>query len=123
MAGVRTPFFLVDEALIRKNGAILKDVAERAGCKILLAQKAFSMFSMYPLLREYLAGTTASGLYEARLGREEFGGRRMCFPLHIEKMNWMKFLKYATILFLIRSASGNGFGKKRGKAGKALESG
>lgn len=79
MAAVRTPFFLVDEALIRKNGAILKDVAERAGCKILLAQKAFSMFSMYPLLREYLAGTTASGLYEARLGREEFGGETHVF--------------------------------------------
>ena len=65
---LRTPYFLVDEARLMHNLEILRDVQERAGCKILLAQKAFSMFSVYPLLRQYLAGSTASGLYEARLG-------------------------------------------------------
>lgn len=70
-----SPAYVVDERLVQRNLGILKDVSERAGCKILLAQKAFSMFSLYPLLREGgLAGTAASGLYEARLGREEMGG-------------------------------------------------
>ena len=76
---LKTPYFLVDETLLRKNLEILKDVSQRSGCKILLAQKAFSMFSVYPLLRQYLAGTTASGLYEARLGKEEFGGETHVF--------------------------------------------
>ena len=71
---VSTPYFVVDERRLLHNLEILKQVAEESGCKILLAQKAFSMFSVYPLLRKYLCGTTASGLYEARLGKEEFGG-------------------------------------------------
>ena len=70
-----SPAYVVDERLVRRNLGILKDVSERAGCRILLAQKAFSMFSLYPLLWEGgLAGTAASGLYEARLGREEMRG-------------------------------------------------
>ncbi|MEG2000475.1 MAG: carboxynorspermidine decarboxylase [Evtepia sp.] len=70
----RTPYFLVDEARLTHNLELLKEVAQKSGCKILLAQKAFSMFSAYPLLRRYLDGTTASGLYEAILGHETFGG-------------------------------------------------
>ena len=70
-----TPCFLVDENRLVQNLAVLRDVADRTGAKILRAQKAFSdAFGVNPLLREYLAGTTASGLFEARLGREEFGG-------------------------------------------------
>ena len=72
-APVSTPYFLIDEERLRKNLEILKKVQEDTGCRILLAQKAFSTFFAYPLIREYLAGSTASGLYEARLGREEFG--------------------------------------------------
>lgn len=74
ISNVKTPCFIIDERLLRRNGEILKRVQDETGCRILLAQKAFSMYSTYPILREYLAGTTASGLYEARLGREEFGG-------------------------------------------------
>lgn len=66
-----TPCYVVDEALLRNNLKILKSVQDRTGCKILLAQKAFSMYSVYPIISEYLAGTTASGLYEAKLGKEE----------------------------------------------------
>ena len=77
--GIPTPYFLIDEKKLRENLEILREVQEKAGCKILLAQKAFSMFSVYPLLREYLAGSTASGLYEARLGHEEFGGETHVF--------------------------------------------
>ena len=71
---IETPSYLIDEALITHNLEILKSVADRAGCKILLAQKAFSCYALYPLIGRYLSGTTASGLHEARLGKEEMGG-------------------------------------------------
>ena len=70
---LRTPCYVVDEGKLKRNLEILQDVAVQSGCHILLAQKAFSMFSLYPLIGKYLAGTTASGLYEARLGHEEMG--------------------------------------------------
>lgn len=68
-----TPCYVIDEQALIKNLEILKGVQERTGCKILLAQKAFSAFCTYPLISKYLSGTTASGLYEARLGYECFG--------------------------------------------------
>ena len=71
---VPTPAYVIDEAKLIKNLEILKSVQDRTGCKVLLAQKAYSMYATYPLISQYLAGTTASGLYEAKLGREEFGG-------------------------------------------------
>lgn len=74
-----TPCYVVDETLLVKNLEILEQVQERTGCQILLAQKAFSMFSLYPLIGQYLCGTTASGLFEARLGREEMGKENHIF--------------------------------------------
>ena len=71
---IPTPAYVIDEGKLEKNLEILQSVQEKTGCKVLLAQKAFSMYATYPLISRYLAGTTASGLYEARLGREEFGG-------------------------------------------------
>lgn len=74
---VSTPAYVVDEALLVKNLEILKQVREKTGAKILLAQKAFSMYALYPLIGEYLDGTTASGLYEAKLAKEEMGNREV----------------------------------------------
>lgn len=74
---VKTPAYVMDERLLIHNLQILKEVREKTGAKILLAQKAFSMFSVYPLISQYLDGTTASGLYEARLGKEEMGNREV----------------------------------------------
>ena len=74
-----TPCYVVDEEKLIHNLEILKDVASRANCKILLAQKAFSMYALYPLIAKYLDGTTASGLYEARLGKEEMGKENHIF--------------------------------------------
>lgn len=68
---VETPCYVVDERKIIHNMEMLKGVRERTGCKILLAQKAFSMYALYPLMAEYLDGTACSGLYEAKLGAEE----------------------------------------------------
>lgn len=70
---LNTPVYLVDEEKLIHNLTILKDLQDRAGCKVLLAQKAFSMYSVYPLIAKYLTGATASGLYEARLAYEEMG--------------------------------------------------
>ncbi len=72
---VRTPYYLIDEAALERNLKILASVSKRAGVKILLAQKAFSAFDTYPLIAKYLDGTTASGLYEARLAHEEMRGK------------------------------------------------
>lgn len=69
-----TPTYIVDETLLKKNLETLKYVIDQTGCHILLAQKAYSMFSTYPLIGEYLQGTTASSLFEAKLGKEEMKG-------------------------------------------------
>ena len=71
---MKTPAFIIDEKRLRRNCALLGEVKRKAGCKILLAQKAYSAFMTYPVIAEYLDGTTASGLFEARLGKEKFGG-------------------------------------------------
>ena len=70
LSSLPTPCYLLDKAQLRRNGEILLGVQKRTGCKILLAQKAFSNFDCYPVLAPYLAGTEASGLYESRLGKE-----------------------------------------------------
>ena len=74
-----TPCYVINEKKLKENLQILKEVREEAGCKILLAQKAFSCFYEYPLIGQYLDGTTASGLYEARLGKEEMGKENHVF--------------------------------------------
>lgn len=69
-----TPCYVVDEDRLINNLEQLSYVMDRSGCRILLAQKAFAMHSLYPLISRYLCGTAASGLYEAKLGAELFGG-------------------------------------------------
>ena len=72
---LQTPVYVVDELALHRNLETLSGVQRRTGCHILLAQKAFSLFYAYPLIGRYLAGTTASGLFEARLAYEEMPGR------------------------------------------------
>lgn len=69
------PRYIVDEVALTRNLEILASVRERAGVKILLAQKAFSCFELYPLVAKYLDGATASGIFEARLAHEEMPGK------------------------------------------------
>lgn len=73
LQNVPTPCYVVDEKKLKENLTILNRLERESGCHVLLAQKAFSMFSLYPLIGQYISGTTASGLYEARLGYEEMG--------------------------------------------------
>ena len=73
------PRYIIDEAALKRNLGILKHVADAAGVKILLAQKAFSCAATYPLCAQYLAGTTASSLFEAKHGHDNFGGETHVF--------------------------------------------
>ena len=74
LSRVPSPCFVVDEAAVRRNLAVLKDVGDRGGAKVLLALKAFSMWSLADVVGEYLDGVCASGLWEARLAREHYSG-------------------------------------------------
>ncbi len=71
--GIKTPCFIVDEEAVEENLRVLDSIQKRTGAKIILALKAFSMWSMAPLVMKYLHGVCAGSLHEARLGREEFG--------------------------------------------------
>ena len=95
-AALPTPCYLLDEGTLRRNGELLAGVAERTGCRILLAQKAFSNYDCYPLLARYLAGAEASGLYEARLGAEEMPGKEVhVFCAAYRDDEFGKLLQYA----------------------------
>ena len=91
-----TPCFVVDLAALRRNLEILNDVRQRAGVKILLAQKAFSMFSVYPVISAMLDGTCASSPHEARLGREEFGKETHGFAAAYSESDLRELLRYCT---------------------------
>lgn len=117
---IRTPYFLVDERRLRQNLEILKEVSEKAGCKILLAQKAFSMFSVYPLIRQFLAGTTASGLYEARLGAETFGGETHVFSPAYREDEFEEILRYADDIVFNSPNQVKKFAERAKRAGKSI---
>ncbi len=116
----RTPYFVVDEALLRKNLELLRQVQQAAGCKILLAQKAFSMFYAYPLIAEYLCGTTASGLYEARLGKEKFGGETHVFSPAYREDEFEELLRYADHFVFNSPNQLRTFGPRAKEAGKQV---
>ena len=114
-----TPCYLLDENRLVQNLAVLRDVARRTGAKILLAQKAFSMFSVYPLIREYLAGTTASGLYEARLGHEEFGGETHVYAPAYAEGEFREILEYADHIVFNSFTQWKAYGSLARAAGKS----
>lgn len=94
-SGLDTPCFILDRARFRHNGEILKRVQDESGARILLAQKAFAGFGLYPMLRAYLVGTAASGLHEARLGHEEFGGEVHVFSPAYKPAEMTDLLRFA----------------------------
>ncbi len=72
-----TPCYVIDEAALVKNLEILQSVEQKTGCHVLLAQKAFSSYCIYPLIAKYISGTTASGIFEARLAHEEMKNKQI----------------------------------------------
>lgn len=117
---MRTPFFLIDEKKLIRNLEILKKVQDDTGCKILLAQKAFSTYACYPLIRQYLAGTTASGLYEARLGKEEFGGETHVYSPAYREDELKELFTVADHLVFNSPSQLRKYGKRAKAAGKSI---
>lgn len=115
-----TPCYIIDEALLRANLEILADVAQKTGCKILLAQKAFACPATYPLLRRYLSGSTASGLYEARLGAEEFGGEVHIFSPAYQEKDFAEILQYADHLIFNSARQLKQFAPRARAVGKSV---
>lgn len=116
-----TPCYILDEAKLIENGKILKRVQERTGCKILLAQKAFSNYDLYPVIEPYLAGTEASGLYEARLGAEEMPGKEChVFCAAYREDEFDELLQYADHIVFNSPGQLLKFGAKAKAAGKEI---
>lgn len=116
-----TPCYVIEEKKLKDNGRILASVSRNTGCKILLAQKAFSNYDFYSVLSEYLAGTEASGLYEARLGAEEMPEKEVhvfCGAYRDDEFD--ELLQYADHIVFNSPRQLKKFGKKAKKAGKSL---
>lgn len=88
-----SPCYIIYEELLEKNLQMLAEVQRRANCKILLAQKAFSMYYFYPLISKYLSGATASGIYEARLAHEYMQGENHIFSPAYSKVDFPEIVK------------------------------
>ena len=119
-----TPCYVIQEEQLSQNLEILKGVMDRTGCKILLAQKAFSMYEVYPLIAQYLSGTTASGLYEAKLGAEEmgipFGKETHIFSPAYKEEEFEEILTYCDHIVFNSFEQLERFGKRAAEAGKSV---
>lgn len=129
MKKLPTPCYVVDEAKIEQNLEILRGVMDRTGARILLAQKAFSMYALYPLIGKYLCGATASGLYEARLGMEEIVlplGRqgKLCenhvFSPAFREDEFEEILKYCDHIVFNSLSQVEKFGRRAKECGKSV---
>lgn len=116
-----TPAYIIEETQLRRNGEMLAALSEKTGCKILLAQKAFSNYNYYPLLSEYLAGTEASGLYEARLGAEEMPDKEVhVFCGAYREDEFEELLTYADHIVFNSPKQLKKFGKRAKQCGKSV---
>ena len=120
-ARVPTPAYILDEEQLLKNARALSSLAEKTGAKLLLAQKAFSNFDLYPMLSPFLAGTEASGLFEARLGWEEMPGKEVhVFCAGYRERDFEELLEYADHIVFNAPSQLEKFGLRAKKAGKSL---
>ena len=120
-----TPCYVVDENKIEENLKILKGVMERTGARILLAQKAFSMYALYPLIADYLCGAASSGLYEARLCAEEMQTRKKGIENHIyspayKESDFDEILKYCDHIVFNSCRQVDKFAARAKAAGKSI---
>lgn len=112
-----TPCYIIDKAKLQHNLEILSGVQERTGCKILLAQKAFSCYSLYPFIGQYLSGTACSGLFEAKLGAEEMGKENHVFCAGYRQSEMDEIISLCGHIIF------NSFGQMRTYRDKVLSSG
>ena len=119
--GVRTPFYAIDEAMLIRNGKIIKGIQERTNAKILLALKCFSNYDLFSVLEPYIAGTEASGLFEARLGREEMTNKEVhvfCGAYRDDEID--EVLKYADHIVFNSINQLKKYGPKAKALGKSI---
>ena len=95
MKSTDTPYYLIDERNLLRNLKIIRRVREASGAKSVLALKCFSTWSVFGLMRQYLDGTTSSGVYEARLGREKFGGETHAYSVGFSRADVRAVRRYA----------------------------
>jgi carboxynorspermidine decarboxylase len=92
---VDTPYYLIDERRLLRNLRIVRRVREDSGARSVLALKCFSAWSVFGLMREYMDGTTSSGVYEARLGHEKFGGETHAYSVGFSRDDVRAVRRYA----------------------------
>ena len=90
-----SPCFVVDEVAIERNLKILNDVQTRSGAKVLHALKAFSLWQLAPLTQEYLSGTCSSGLHEAKLANEYYGGETHVYSAAFSEADLKQLLTFS----------------------------
>lgn len=118
---IKTPCYVLDETALIKNAELMGKIAEKTGCKMLLAQKAFSNYDCYHLLEPYLAGTEASGLYEARLGAQEMPGKEVhVFCAGYREDEFEELLCFADHIVFNSPSQLLRFGKRAKQAGKSV---
>ena len=96
MVHIPTPYYLVEESLLRRNLSLIRHVADESGVEIILAFKAFALWRTFPILREYIAHTTASSIYEAQLAYDQFGALAHSYSPAYTDENWPIFLRYSS---------------------------
>lgn len=118
---LKTPCYVIDEKKLIRNAEVLASVISHTGCKILLAQKAFSNYDFYPLLSGYISGTEASGLFEARLGKEEMPSKEVhVFCAAYRDDEFDELLDYADHIVFNSINQLKKFGPSAKRAGKSI---
>ncbi len=121
VSSLKTPCYVIDEKKLEANGEILASVISHTGCRILLAQKAFSNYDFYPLLEKYISGTEASGLFEARLGKEEMPDKEVhVFCAAYRDDEFDELLNYADHIVFNSVNQLKKFGRKAKESGKSI---
>jgi carboxynorspermidine decarboxylase len=115
-----TPCYVIDEKKLINNLEILKGVQDRTGAKILLAQKAFSCYHLYPLIGKYLSGTACSGLFEAKLGFEEMGKENHVFSAAYRENEIDEIISYCGHIIFNSFSQLDRYREKVLKAGKKI---
>ncbi len=122
-ARLPSPCYVVHLGRLEENCCLLADVAKRAGCKILLAQKGFAMPAAYPLIAKYLPGTTSSGLHEALLAHEFFHGEVHVYSVAYKDAELEHLLGFAHTLIFNSPAQWRRFREKVHAAPRRIEAG
>ena len=120
---IPTPCYVIDEVALEKNLQVLDSVQRRTGCKIIMALKGFAMFSVFPLIREYLHGVTASSLDEAQLGFREFGGEVHVFAPAYRESEFDELLGYTHHLVFNYFSQWNRFKGWVARSGRSIACG